>query len=206
MRKLSKGDEAIECWKKMMKSPSKPKTWDDLHKRYQTVYIQSRKHIGEIEQNCLCGYTELPFNNIFDTHIDHYVKRDIDFKLAFKWSNLIVAIHHGRFGADFKDAKIQKDDYVKILNPVIDMCHDYYDYTMTGEMIPRSDLSNELKEKCTYTRDIFNLNHDSLKNRRKEIACLIHQYKEGGLDSNDIRTVLDKFGLTSAVEYYLQNI
>lgn len=75
------------------------------------------------DQNYLCGYTEIKLDDNY--HIDHFIKRDIDPRQTFDWQNMIAAVHDSKFGADFKDKTVNKNDYNKrlkkyncILNPV----------------------------------------------------------------------------------------
>ena len=87
------------------------------HTMWKEIHDEENRHVYEdclrrckLEQEELCGYTEIPLSSD-TTHIDHYIKRDIDPRLTFCWNNMVAAVKDYRFGADWKDAHIQKVDY-----------------------------------------------------------------------------------------------
>jgi len=78
---------------------------------------------------------------------------------------------------------------------VTDKVENYFEYTPWGEIIPKPDLSEVEKEKAIKTKDVFNLNHRSLKDRRKNIIRLINDYAT--LGNLDIYSALESSGFTS---------
>lgn len=167
-----------------------------LHNTYQDIYQNSRLQILTDEQNQMCGYTEIYINELEECHIDHYKKREFFPELTFNWDNLIVATKDNDFGANYKDNeyKIQKAEYIKIFNPVIDEVK--FKYTTSGEIV-------ETDEKIKKTVEVFNLNYEPLKNRRKKLITTIKSYKDGGLNNDEIKTALNTAGFISVIEQEL---
>lgn len=180
--------------------------WEDFHTNAQNVYQDLRCEILINEQNCLCGYTEKPINDVRDSHIDHYKKKGIFPNLTFDWNNLIAATNDDDFGARHKDNNIsKKNQYNNILNPVSDNVENYFDYTTFGDIVPADNLSNGDKLKAKHTIDTFNLNHKTLTNQRKQIYTYINIYKTQ-LPDNKIKQLLFKYGFISCVDCLLNKV
>lgn len=66
------------------------------------------------------------------------------------------------------------------INPVIDNPEKYFSYNrMTGEIIPRKDISEKELEKVQYTIKILNLNGDKrLLKGRKSVIKMIENYQK----------------------------
>ena len=161
-----------------------------------------------VHQTCFsCGYTELPItDSSSSSHIDHYVKRSIDVTKTFIWDNLIVASKDDDFGAHYKDNgyKIKKTDYRLIFNPAIDHIEDYVDYATNGKMNAKKDLVSSIIDKVDKTIKVFNLNHESLKERRKAIIRIIDSYKDMPIEC--IRDCCKEQGFKSVIEQELSRI
>jgi uncharacterized protein (TIGR02646 family) len=176
--------------------------WSCFHDKYKDRYEEARLTILIDEQKCLCGYTEIYIDNEKNGHIDHFVKRSINQNLTFDWNNLIVATKDDDFGANFKDNKynsngIQESEYNEIFNPVNDDVK--FKYTEWGEIITE-------EEKVRKTVEVFNLNHESLKRRRKNlITTIIALKQENSLSSEEIKNKLDTLGFSSVIEYLLED-
>lgn len=178
--------------------------WSDFHEDHKDIFEESRSVILTDEQNQLCGYTEIYINDLKDCHIDHYKKKSVFPELTFEWNNLIVATKDGNFGANYKDNKsgIQKNNYGNIFNPVIDNVENYFDYTTWGEVTPKTAISEVENQKAIKTIEVFNLNHNSLKDRRKNLISMIGSY--GEIAKVDILTALDKSGFKSVINQTLK--
>ena len=178
--------------------------WSDFHRDHQDIFEESRFAILADEQNYFCGYTEIYIKELIGCHIDHYKKRSMFPELTFDWNNLIVAKNGGDFGANYKDNKsgIQVNDYDNIFNPVIDNVENYFDYTFWGEITPKPEISGSEKEKVNKTIEIFNLNHNSLKDRRKNLIRKISCYRE--MVKEDILTALENSGFVSVINQILE--
>ncbi|MGR3319358.1 MAG: retron system putative HNH endonuclease [Candidatus Anammoxibacter sp.] len=152
--------------------------WSDFHEEHKEIFEESRSVILTNEQNKLCGYTEVYINEVTDCHIDHYKKKSMFPELTFEWGNLIVAIGDSRFGANHKDSKsgIQVNDYDNIFNPVVDNVENCFDYTTWGEVTPKTAISEVDNQKARKTIEVFNLNHNSLKDRRRNLINIIGSY------------------------------
>jgi len=168
-----------------------------FHGNYHDIYEDTRWKILVDEQNQLCGYTELYIENFEESHIDHYKKRDHFSNLTFDWDNLIVATRDNNFGANYKDNiyKINKNEYSLIFNPVTDNVENHFYYNELG-------IIREDEDKVKKTIEVFNLNNNYLKARRKSIITMINNYKNSGLSTNEIREILIGSGFKSVVEQY----
>lgn len=203
MRKIDKGDHSILFDDFVTKYS--PTIWDEIHVigDPKDAFEDTRFKILTDEQNQLCGYTEIYINDLTDCHIDHYKKRSLFSELTFEWNNLIAATKDSNFGAIYKDNKsgIQKDDYNNIFNPIIDNVEVHFYYTIWGEVLPKT-ISGVNNQKATNTIAIFNLNHNSLKNRRKSLIRMISDY--GGMAKKDILTALESSGFRSVINQTLE--
>ena len=202
MRKINKTAPITSFQRFVSANPTA--NWRTFHELAKDVYQESRDHILLEEQNCLCGYTEMPIEDITDSHLDHYVKRDFAASKTFDWNNLIASCNHDDFGAKYKDntSKIKPTDYALIFNPVEDPVEQYFYYNEFGEIEAQPHLEPLLKEKVEKTIAIFNLKHPSLIERRKTIIEYIRIYADGLLDIETIKTALSSLGFISLVEQY----
>lgn len=207
MRKINKGTPP-ESFISLLASRKKPANWDEFHKKNKDIFHECRENILLFEQDCLCGYTELPIQEITDTHIDHYVKKSINPTYCFDWNNFIVATKDNSFGACFKDTNHCKcmSDYLAILNPVTDDCCSYFEYNSFGKIKARNGLDKKDKEKAEKTIEVFNLNHESLEERRQDIIIQFNSYLKGGLPPKEIQKALSSNGFRSVLEYELTTV
>lgn len=182
-----------------------PVNWSDCDGE---VKRQSKEHMLLNEQNILCGYTEIYIDNE-DCHIDHYIKRSFDNRLCYVWDNLIVAVNDEDFGAKYKDngANNVKSsaDYNNIFNPVNDITQNFFKFSLDGEINSKDDLDAINFSKAKKTIEVFNLNHDSLKERRKSLALTIKNLKDGGLSNEVIKSCMESIGFHSCTSYILEN-
>lgn len=186
-----------------------PQNWDGLD---NSVRTNTRKYILENEQDNQCAYTELPLvyekNN---SHIEHLKRKDSAFfpELAFEWSNLFISCNSDDFGGKYKDGKYLKGkiktDNALILNPALENPADFFELKSWGELTIKENLNAVDKRKAETTRDAFNLNHNSLQERRKEMIQSVKDYQSGGLDFEMILEFLVGSGFKSVIEYELEN-
>ena len=202
MRKITK-TEPIPSFQRFVRT-NPTANWADFHVLAQDVYVAIREHILLEEQNYLCGYTEIPIEDVTDCHLDHFMKRDFAPNKTFDWQNLIASCNHEDFGAKFKNnkSKIKRADYTTIFNPVEDDVQAYFYYNEFGEIEAKHDLSPFLREKVEKTIVVFNLKHPSLVERRKKIIGDIRNYSDGLLDMETIKACLSASGFTSLVQQY----
>lgn len=169
------------------------------------IYCDCRYIMLTDEQVFQCGYTEKYIEGTKDCHIDHYVKRSLDAVGAaktFDWDNLIVATNDEDFGAKYKDNKykIKLLDYPLIFNPVTDSPEQYFSYMTNGEIVPKSDITdNSIKEKVLKTVEVFNLNDTSLARQRADlmiqIRTCITQFEQ-----TDLFKIFEESGFKSVLE------
>jgi uncharacterized protein (TIGR02646 family) len=139
MKKINKSEEPSSLTKFKRKNSSNK--WEDIHtEQSQSIYEDCLLQCMD-DQNYLCGYTEIKFEDNY--HIDHFIKRDISPRQTFDWQNMIAAVHDSKFGADFKDKTVEKNDYNKrlkkynhILNPVTDNIEGRFIFSTNGVIEP----------------------------------------------------------------------
>ncbi|MBR6178743.1 MAG: TIGR02646 family protein [Bacteroidales bacterium] len=202
MLKINKGEPMPE-YVSLFKRNDKPKTWNELNKIFGVFKI--RDYILSNEQNGLCGYTELPISSDnTSSHLDHFKPRDWYHDEEFKWNNFIVASKNDAFGARYKDnhskSHLTKDDYKVIYNPVESGMEDVVYYDIDGNMNPIDPKDIKVKR----TIEVFNLNHNSLKERRKEIIRQVNSFVECGTSHSDIKSLLNDMGFPSVVDWELK--
>lgn len=201
MRKINKC-KPLEVFSAFVRH-KKPQKWSDLP---ADIGAECRCTMLEKEQKGLSGYTERKLHaGNSDLHIDHFRKRAL-FNASdyiFNWDNLIVDEHNPHFGADYKDGdngvKTQ-EEYSRIINPVNENPHDFFEYMADGEMIPRRGLDALGVEKALHTIQVFNLNHPSLKNSRADVVRQIVMMKDYGADF--VLECLHDGPFPSLVEYF----
>lgn len=167
------------------------------------TYLETRATILISEQDCICGYSEIPIEDERDCHIDHFRKRNMFPEHAFNWDNLVAACNDEDFGAKYKDNKsgIKKSDYAVFFDPVVDSVQDFFYYNERGEVEPHPTLSDPvLQAKVQKTIEVFNLQDKSLVNRRKTIIEQIKAYAE--LTKEEVFDALKFGGFISLIQQY----
>lgn len=205
MRRIDKSEEP-----QSLRSFNKAK-----HKKWEEIHNEANRHVyNDCLQQCiedqahLCGYTEMPLSKD-NRHIDHYIKRDFAPDLTFCWNNMIAAVKGSRFGADYKDKHVKRNDYDKseccytdILNPVKDEFAGRFRFSADGTIEP-SDNKDIKAEK---TIELFNLNEKSLKERRKVQMENVRTYIENDYTKEATLAALTEDGFVSAIEYELSQV
>ena len=175
-----------------------PQNWEELPVDIKNT---AKEYILNNEQNGLSGYTEKPVTK--KSHIDHYIKRDLNPGLTFDWNNLILDEMPDFYGARYKDTQIHHfNQYTTILNPVTEDVHLLFYYLVTGRIEPHPNLTDIERVKAKNTIDIFNLNHPDLVNKRKGILKNIQDY-QNQLGKEEIYTILKTYGFHSPLKQEL---
>lgn len=177
-----------------------PTDWKQLPAQ---IRADSRFSILCKEQDCLCGYSEIILEE-GESHIDHYFKRELFPKKTFDWNNLIVSTIDEDFGGKYKDNtyKIKAEEYQEIFNPVCDDMSQFIGYLGNGKMVPLDGLSIDIVNKVKKTIDVFNLNCQSLRIRRRDLILLLDGCK--GLPHNEIRKAFSAYGFISVLNWFLK--
>ncbi|MCK5716870.1 MAG: TIGR02646 family protein [Thiomargarita sp.] len=151
--------------------------WKNKH--ISEIRTKLREHILSKEQFVLCAYCEKKIDETADrSNIDHFKTRNLFPNLTLDYNNLLVSCNiHGRC-SNYKDKNIKLDDYNKILHPVLDNPHNFFNYLLTGEIYSKNNLSLSDKERAELTIDLFQLNHRGLIEERKKISKQLIAYKE----------------------------
>lgn len=205
MRRIDKSEEP-----QSLRSFNKAK-----HEKWGEFSDKANRHVyNDCLQQCiedqahLCGYTEVPLSKD-NRHIDHYIRRDFAPDLTFCWNNMIAAVKGSRFGADYKDKHVKRNDYNKseccytdILNPVKDEFAGRFRFSADGTIEP-SDSQDIKAEK---TIELFNLNEKSLKERRKVQMENVRTYIENDYTKEATLAALTEDGFVSVIEYELSQI
>ena len=187
----------------------KLKKWQDFSARtapYIDAYIATREYIREIEQSHLSAYTEKPLG--VKTHIDHFRKRNLYPNLTFDYNNFLVDDLNDNYGACHKDnnaavTKATFDGTDRIFNPASENMTDYIEFTFNGEMIPKDNPDPKIIKRVNETIRVFNLNHNSLKDTRREIIRLVLSYRKSGFTPADIKKNMEEFGFPTTVNWAL---
>lgn len=199
MRRINKGVPIDDFVKYLDKH--KPSKWEELNGKLR---YNMRSHILLYEQDCLCGYSEIPLDaENTSSHIDHFVKRDYDHSKIFDWDNLVVSAIDEDYGGKYKDNtyKIKQNEYAQIFNPTKDDMGQYIEYLRDGRIAPRDGIQDAINDKILKTIEVFNLNCRSLKNRRKQL--LIELDSCSGLPKEELKHTFEKNGFISLINWFI---
>jgi len=199
MRRINKGVPFDDFVKYLDKH--KPSRWEELNGELR---YNMRLHILLYEQDCLCGYSEIPLDEEnTSSHIDHFVKRDYDHSKIFDWDNLVVSAIDEDYGGKYKDNtyKIKQNEYAQIFNPTKDDMGQYIEYLRDGRIAPRYGIQDAINDKILKTIEVFNLNCRSLKNRRKQL--LIELDSCSGLPKEELKHTFEQNGFISLINWFI---
>ena len=199
MRRINKGVPFDDFVKYLNKH--KPSKWEELNGELR---YNMRLHILLYEQDCLCGYSEIPLDEEnTSSHIDHFVKRDYDHSKIFDWDNLVVSAIDEDYGGKYKDNtyKIKQNEYAQVFNPTKDDMGQYIEYLRDGRIAPRDGIQDAINDKILKTIEVFNLNCRSLKNRRKQL--LIELDSCSGLPKEELKHTFEKNGFISLINWFI---
>jgi uncharacterized protein (TIGR02646 family) len=199
MRKINKGEPLAEFSKFLLRYT--PSRWEELNGELR---YNIRLHILLYEQDCLCGYSEIPLDEEnTSSHIDHFVKCDYDHSKIFDWDNLVVSAIDEDYGGKYKDNtyKIKQNEYAQIFNPTKDDMGQYIEYLRDGRIAPRDGIQDAINDKILKTIEVFNLNCRSLKNRRKQL--LIELDSCSGLPKEELKHTFEKNGFISLINWFI---
>lgn len=140
--------------------------WCDVDTRTKA---QWREFILKEEQGGLSLYTEEPCL-LNRSHIDHFRRRSEYPQMTFDRSNLVVDGLSDYYGARYKDlCSCGELDYKCLIDPVNDSPERFFSYYGDGSIEPAVMLNHRDLLRAEYTIKVFNLNHPSLKERRRQI-------------------------------------
>ncbi len=181
-----------------------PQKFEEIHdsKHFPGLYKECIEHL-RTEQENLSGYTEKPLKS--GVHVDHFRKQALfnTQDMVFDWENMIADEHNSGYGADYKDGRVTRADYEKLINPVLVDPHHYLTYLDEGVIKPVDGLSAIEREKAEKTIEIFNLQHPLLRELRERAIRMVKEYRSQDLEADVIIKALKDYGFKSAVEYAL---
>lgn len=180
----------------------KPCNWEAFHSEHHDIYRQIRDLIWS-DQKGISGYTELPLDKDNGVHIDHFRKKGMFHDEEFHWENFVVdEINNVQYGAGRKDRIVKtKEVYDDLLSPVLDRPEEYFTYMEDGTIIPRRTIDEEMQKKAQVTRDVFNLNHEYLKDKRSGLISLFRSCRNGGMSKEDVYTFMISTGFLSLIDF-----
>lgn len=184
--------------------------WQSLHEYGKSEYESLRNHLIS-EQGGECAYTGLWIGEGTKQtiHIDHFRKRSIYPQLEFEWLNLFGAVKNSEYGADRKDKWIggslrhAEKQYGEIWSPLQANLADKFWYAEDGKVEPHPHLSIEEKAITNKTIEVFNLNSNELRERRKSIKKQIRDLS--GMGDDIIKDCFCLSGFSFVVDFELKN-
>ncbi len=174
MLKINKKEEP-EFFSKFKKK-EKPKNWGDfdfrLKNKLKEYMLENEQKIGKEKY---CPYCELKIL-LENSQIEHLKPKDKFPELFSDYKNFIT----GCLNIESCGSKKSNKWSDLFINPVIDNPDKYFSYNrMTGEIIPRKDISEKDSEKVEYTIKILNLNDDKrLLKGRKSVIKMLENYRK----------------------------
>ena len=178
-----------------VKLPKVKNAWND--ENISAIREVLREDILIKEQKGLCAYCEKKISSSStSSNIDHFKTRNLFPEKTLDYNNLLVSCNTKERCSSLKDSHKsllkRKEDYGNIINPVIENPNSFFDYLLSGEMIP-------LDEKAKFTIELFDLNHQSLYDERKILADTLQYCLDLSLDE-----IYDNFGYE--FQSFIQNI
>ncbi|MDE6793869.1 MAG: TIGR02646 family protein [Muribaculaceae bacterium] len=209
MHRINKAEEDIQRFNTWAKSKHLRRWVDDFsgpRAPYNQAYKLIRANIVNKEQKGLSAYTEKPLGQ--NIHIDHFRNRDIYPNLMFDYANMLVDDRNDNYGAYFKDnhSGVKKDIFdgkERIFCPVTENMADFITFMFNGEMIAKLGLSEIYTARVNETIRVFNLNHKTLKDIRRNIINLVIEYRKMGLDNDEVKCYVETMGYPSVVAWAL---
>ena len=179
--------------KKKVKLPLISSAWKEIGK--DNFKTELREHILLEEQNMLCVYCEQEIESDGNhSNTDHFKIRDLFPRDTLAYDNLLVSCKNRSHCENKKDNfGLNCTDYNKIINPVIENPNNFFDYGISGDILVKDGLSNTDKEKAKFTIEVFELNHISLQEARKNIVQILQIYKNQEYKVDEIFRFLTSF-------------
>ncbi len=199
MRKIDKEAPLSDFLQHIAKN--NPSNWNDIP---GDLRYNMRMHMLVYEQECLCGYSEIPLEaESTSSHIDHFIMRIHDPSKTFDWNNMIVSTIDEDFGGKYKDNtyKIQPHEYSQIFNPIVDDMAQYIEYSGDGQIVPKQNISPINAEKVKKTIEVFGLDNYSLKERRRTLLQQLNSYKD--IPKEQIVRCLQASGFISVINWFI---
>lgn len=170
---------------------SKINNWDDMNDHYE-VKQELREYMLLEEQNFKCPYCESLIYDESEGNIEHIRPKDKFKELYLDYNNFLTSCRSAYSCDNFKGSKWDEN----FINPVLEDPRDYFTYDLySGEIIPKSD-DKMIKEKAEKTIEILNLNHNNLKNKRRNFIKMLSKLKR-----EDFEFIEEQ---ESLLKYYLE--
>ncbi|MGL5351440.1 MAG: retron system putative HNH endonuclease [Cetobacterium sp.] len=170
---------------------SKINNWDDMNDHYE-VKQELREYMLLEEQNFKCPYCESLIYDESEGNIEHIRPKDKFKELYLDYNNFLTSCRSAYSCDNFKGSKWDEN----FINPVLENPRDYFTYDLySGEIIPKSD-DKMIKEKAEKTIEILNLNHNNLKNKRRNFIKMLSKLKR-----EDFEFIEEQ---ESLLKYYLE--
>lgn len=170
---------------------SKINNWDDMNDHHE-VKKELREYMLLEEQNFKCPYCESLIYDESEGNIEHIRPKDKFKELYLDYNNFLTSCRSTYSCDNFKGSKWDEN----FISPVLEDPRDYFTYDLySGEIIPKSD-DKMIKEKAEKTIEILNLNHNNLKNKRRNFIKMLSKLKR-----EDFEFIEEQ---ESLLKYYLE--
>ena len=201
MKKINRNNPPQE-FLDLVNGPARPHNWDEFVRDYSDLYHALRNQLLA-EQHDTSGYTEKHLDANGNIHIDHFRRKGIfGAAVTFDNTNMVVDERDCRlYGAGFKDARVTKEDYQWLIDPISENPDDFFTYMADGTMIPRRDIEAEKAKRAKFTIDMFNLNHPHLRNKRRDLMMMLEVYKQSAMSKEDATIGFQSIGFFTLIDY-----
>lgn len=138
-------------------------------------YRQTREALQALQQ-CHCAYCERLLNAKSRVHIEHRIPKDFRARLTFDWTNLLAVCGSSKHCGHAKggnrtpilDPRLHDPSVILVLRPT------------TGELrVPDEGICAACQALGSQTIEVLNLNHNSLKNQRRNSYAMWEEWLRG---------------------------
>lgn len=172
---------------------SQIKNWDDMN-IYFEIKQDLRTHMLIEEQNCTCPYCESQIYDETEGSLEHIKPKDKFPELFLEYDNYITSCKSSYSCDNFKGNNWDKD----FINPTKEDPEEYFTYDIfSGEIIPKN-MEEMRQEKAWKTIELLNLNHNNLKNKRRNFIKMIEK-----MEFDDLQYINEQ---SSLLKYYREII
>ncbi len=193
MRHIVKGPEptALTEWTALANENWQPTSWGDLQNPQKSAVLQALIQ----EQGSLCCYCEDRLTHGGDSHIEHLKSRRDFPQLMFAYANLLACCNfkssRSSVGQELPHCGHAKGHEDLPIHPLMPDCREHFDFTSTGEILPRAEGAQA--QAAAHTIRLLKLDLPLLEARRKSAIDGILDALAGMSDSDlrSLATALD---------------
>ena len=189
---------------KEFKKKEKPKNWKDfdfgIKKELKNYMLENEQKIGN---NSYCPYCERKIIASKNSQIEHIKPKDRFPELFSNYENFITGCLNIESCGSKKGNKWSE----LFVNPVIYEPSKYFSYNrMTGEIIPKKDITDIDLEKANYTIEILNLNDDKrLLKGRKSVIKILQKYQKIYKDEKILKEISEDLDFPTLRNFLIES-